>query len=92
MAGQDTMSALKGGKKNKKDKKEEDKKIVAKLQCLEIDLTNPLTDTEWRNMKQVVDEVTGLGWFQILPVNQKASTQCQFNMLHVIPEDKLPCK
>lgn len=63
-----------------------------KLQCLEIDIETPLTDVEWRNFAEVVDEVDGVGWFQVLPVGQKSSTPYQFNMLHVLPGNKLPVK
>ena len=55
------------------------------MQCLEIDISIPLTNDEWNNLLEVVDETQGLGWFQVLPVGQKSSQPYQFNMLHVIP-------
>ena len=74
----------------KKDKKKDKSQFDQKLQCLEIDILNPLADIEWRNFLEVVDEVQGLGWFQILPVGQKSSMPYQFNMLHILPEAKIP--
>lgn len=38
----------------------------------------------------MINEVKGLGWFQILPVGMKASQPYQFNIMHVIPSSKLP--
>ena len=61
-----------------------------KLQCLEIDLENPLSNIEWRNLAAVLNEVKGLCWFQILPVGQKCSQPYQFNMIHILPEYKMP--
>lgn len=46
-------------KKDKKDKSQYDQK----LQCLEIDICNPLAEIEWKNFAEVIDEVEGLGWF-----------------------------
>ena len=69
-------------------KKEEE--IEAKLQCLEIDNEHPLSSVEWKTFSQVIDEVQGLGWFQILPTGQKSSQPYQFNMLHVLPSNKIP--
>ena len=62
----------------------------SKLQCLEIDNENPLSQIEWKMFGQVIDEVQGLGWFQILPTGQKSSQPYQFNMLHVLPSNKIP--
>ena len=44
-------------KEEKKEKEEEGKpkEIEAKLQCLEIDLENPLTREEWNNIIKVVE-------------------------------------
>lgn len=63
---------------------------VSKLQCLEIDLEQPLATVEWKNMAEVVNEVMGLSWFQILPVGQKSSQPLQFNAVHILPNSKLP--
>ena len=41
-------------------------------------------------MAEVINEVKGLGWFQILPVGMKSSQPYQFNIMHVIPSNKLP--
>lgn len=38
----------------------------------------------------VINETKGLGWFQVLPVGQKSSMPYQFNMLHVLPQVKIP--
>ena len=43
------------------------------MDCLEVDITEPLNKTEWTNLCKVIEETQGLGWFQILPVGQKAS-------------------
>ena len=83
----DQISKLKN-KDDKKSKKE--KNVEQKLQCLEVDITNPLSETEWTCFAEVISEVKGLGWFQILPVGQKSSQPYQFNMLHVLPASKFP--
>ena len=46
--------------KMKKDKKAAEQ---SKLQCLEIDLTEPLCMTEWQNMAEVVNQTNGIAWF-----------------------------
>ena len=84
----DKLIAKKTAEANKE--KKEKNQFDQKLQCLEIDIVNPLAEIEWRNFAEVIDEVQGLGWFQILPVGQKSSQPYQFNMLHVIPESKIP--
>jgi len=48
------------GDKEEEGKKEEKK---ANLQCLEVDITDPLSHDEWANFAQVIDETDGLGWF-----------------------------
>ena len=60
------------------------------MQCLEVDLEEPLSSEEWNNFIAVVQETQGLGWFQVLPVGQKSSMPMQFNMLHVLPQAKIP--
>ena len=61
------MDRIIANKKQSEDKKKDKKKDKSlydqKLQCLEIDILNPLADIEWRNFLEVVDEVQGLGWF-----------------------------
>ena len=53
-------------------KKEDDQKAAPEhepnLQCLEVDITSPLTREEWNNLVCVLEETQGLGWFQVLPV------------------------
>lgn len=43
-------------KKKNDDMKNKKEVVEQKLQCLEIDITAPLTDVEWRNLMGVVDE------------------------------------
>ncbi len=71
----------------KKDKKLAD---MSKLQCLEIDLGEPLCQTEWHNMSDVINQTSGLAWFQILPAHHKSVTPFQFNAIHVLPQAKIP--
>lgn len=73
---------------NKKKKKAETD--LQKLQSLEIDYEKPLSEYEWGNFAEVINEMKGLGWFQILPVGMKSSQPYQFNVMHVIPSSKLP--
>ena len=75
-------------KKDDDDKKEKEPEPF--MDCLEVDITDPLNKTEWTNFCKVIEETQGLGWFQVLPVGQKASQPYQFNVLHVIPRDKIP--
>lgn len=84
----DAMAARKK-MKSKRDK-EDEKPHEPKMQCLEVDITEPLTTEEWQNFIEVIDETQGLGWFQVLPVGQKSSMPMQFNMLHVLPQSKIP--
>ena len=49
-----------------------------------------MSTAEWGNFSEVINEVKGLGWLQVLPVGQKASQPYQFNIMHVIPSSKLP--
>jgi hypothetical protein len=41
-------------------------------------------------MAEVLNEVGGMSWFQILPVGQKSSQPYQFNCIHVLPDSKAP--
>lgn len=68
--------------RNKKNKKEGE---ISKLQCLEVNLEEPLANSEWFNIAQVINETHGIGWVQILPVEQKASMPYQFNSIHMLP-------
>ena len=77
--------------KGKEDKEEKKENVPdALLPCLEVDITEPLSKSEWANWLKVIDETQGLGWFQILPVGQKSSQPYQFNLLHVLGQDKIP--
>ena len=64
----------------------------ANLQCLEVDINEPLNPEEWGNFINVINETQGMGWFQVLPVDQKSSVPYQFNMMHVLPQAKIPVK
>lgn len=79
-----------GRKKKGKKEKDEEKPHEPSLQCLEIDVAAPLSHEEWTNFVEVIEETQGLGWFQVLPVGQKSSMPLQFNMLHVLPQAKIP--
>lgn len=59
--------------KQKQEEEKGDPEHEPKLQCLEIDIEEPLTREEWNNFIAVVEETQGLGWFQVLPVGQKSS-------------------
>ena len=85
MKGPPKKKNLIGREKNAEPEPEE-----PKLQCLQIDITDPLTKDEWGNFLEVISATNGLGWFQILPVGQKSSTPLQFNMLHVLPQANIP--
>lgn len=37
-----------------------------------------------------MNQTGGLTWFQVLPVQQKASLIAQFNVVHMLPEEKFP--
>lgn len=91
---ENTVVGKKGGKplSKKPDDKEKEKEVVEEpgLNCLMIDSYDPLTKDEWSNFTEVVTETQGLGWFQILPVGQKSSMPYQFNMLHILPQAKIP--
>jgi hypothetical protein len=34
----------------------------SKLKCLEIDIKSPLSHIDWKNLAEVISEVSGLGW------------------------------
>ena len=56
------LQKRKNKKKKGKDEKEE-APIECKLQCLEVDIEEPLCGVEWRNFAEVINETQGLGWF-----------------------------
>lgn len=56
------------------EKEEEDS---TKLRSLEIDLFSPMSYIDWHNFAEVITEVSGLGWVQVLPVGEKSSQPYQ---------------
>jgi ssDNA-binding Zn-finger/Zn-ribbon topoisomerase 1 len=72
----------KANRESMEEKKEAEP--VPNLQCLEIDINEPLSGEEWNNFTEVILETQAIGWFQVLPVGQKSSMPYQFNMLHVL--------
>ena len=42
---------------------EETPEKEANLQCLEVDITEPLSTDEWTNFHKVIESTEGLGWF-----------------------------
>jgi len=50
------------------EEKEKEKGPEPNLDCLEVDITEPLSKAEWTNLAKVIEETQGFGWFQILPV------------------------
>ena len=71
-------------------KVDQDNKENSKLRCLEIDLKSPLSHVDWKNFAEVIDEVQGLGYVQVLPTGQKSSQPFQFQLMHVLPNKKIP--
>lgn len=63
---------------------------IPQLQSFDINIIEPLSKEEWINFVKVIDATKGLGFFQLLPLGQKSSMPFQFNMLHVLPQDKWP--
>lgn len=47
---------------------EKEDEETTKLRSLEVDLFTPLSYIDWKNLAEVIGEVQGLGWLQILPV------------------------
>ena len=83
---EDDGGALEKQKTNKK-KKEGD---VSKLQCLQMQIDEPLCQAEWVNLSAVLNQVKGVAWLQLLPVGMKSSLTMQFNAVHILPESKIP--
>jgi|LauGreDrversion4_2_1035121.scaffolds.fasta_scaffold164445_2 hypothetical protein len=52
---------------------EKDDEELSRLTSLEIDLFTPLSSIDFKNWANIIDEVDGLGWVQVLPVGEKAS-------------------
>ena len=79
-----TMSAV------QKKKMMEDDETKTRLQCLEVDIAQPLSSIDWNNLITIITEVSAMGWIQILPVGQKSSSPFQFNCMHLIPSNQIP--
>ena len=61
-----TKAPLKGSKDRKDDEEKEaekEKEPMPNMQCLEVDIEDPLSKEEWNNFIGVVEETKGLGWF-----------------------------
>ena len=57
---------LKSSKDRKNDEEkdaEKEKEPMPNMQCLEVDIEDPLSSDEWNNFIGVVEETKGLGWF-----------------------------
>ena len=63
---------------------------MTKLQCLEVDIEYPLSSLDWSHFSEVIGQVKGMGWIQLLPAKYKSSHPLQFNMMHIIPSSKIP--
>lgn len=57
------IDKLIAAKKSGKGKEEKKPPHEPNLQCLEIDIEQPLTDVEWKNFAEVIDWTDGMGWF-----------------------------
>lgn len=69
---------------------EKDDEEKSKLNSLEIDLFTPLSQIDWKCMGDLVEEVQGIAWVQILPVHEKASQPQQYQLMHILPNSKIP--
>lgn len=78
------MSAL-----QKKQEMEDDNEKT-NLQCLSVNLETPLSSIDWSNLSLVINEISGMAWFQILPEGFKSCQPFQFNMMHILPSSKIP--
>ena len=61
-----TKSAPIGKKKNNllgREKDADQEPEEPKLQCLQVDITDPLSKDEWQNFLEVINATNGLGWF-----------------------------
>ncbi len=61
-----------------------------KIQCLEINIADPLSTIDWQNMADIIREIQALAWVQILPIGQKSCTPYQFNCIHILPNAHIP--
>ena len=62
----DAKSAPIGKKKNNllgREKDADQEPEEPKLQCLQVDITDPLSKDEWQNFLEVINATNGLGWF-----------------------------
>jgi len=69
---------------------EKEDEEISKLRALEIDISHPLSYIDWTNFAEVITEVQGLGWVQVLPVGEKASQPLQCQLMHILPNSKIP--
>ncbi len=60
------------------------------MRSLEVDLFTPLSYIDWKNFAEVITEVQGLGWVQVLPVGEKSSQPYQYQLMHILPNSKIP--
>lgn len=86
------MAKAKPGNKSALAKKQEleQDQTKTKIQCLEIDLENPVSSIDWNYIALTITSIDALVWFQVLPANQKSSHPFQFNCFHVLPNAKIP--
>ena len=75
---------------DRKKKEEVHYNTNTRLQCLDIDIKDPLSICDWKHMSNIVSEIDALAWIQVLPVGQKASQPFQFNCIHILPSSKIP--
>ena len=55
------------------------------FQCLEVDLKHPLSINDWKHWYNIVKEMNGLGYAQILPCGQKSNIPLTQNVMHIVP-------
>lgn len=63
---------------------------MSKVQCLQVSIDEPLCPIEWVNLAEVINQVKGVAWLQLLPVGMKSSLTLQFNAVHILPQSKIP--
>ena len=68
----------------------EDDAEKTKIQCLEVNIADPLSTIDWQNMADIIREIQALAWIQLLPVDQKSSCPYQFNCMHILPNANIP--
>lgn len=58
------------------------------LKSTEIDITSPLSATEWNLWHHIITQTKGYGFLQILPVGYRSSNAFSSNLMHVAPKTK----